>query len=325
VFTASDDHTVRAWDPATGKSGLELIQDSWVRDVAVSPDGALVAGSALRNDLRVWDAKTGTERFKLLGNGDMGGKRKVRFTPDGKRLVAWGDDLYLRVWDTRNGKLLAEHRTLPDGVTEAQLDDERSRELMMIGFSPADISADGSTFAFCSHKVAQVFDVTTGKERAKFEVDPNGAVALALSPDGKRLVVGGRGKAVETRLPDGSTRHSSAPEHQTAVWDLGTKKMIWQTTSPGSWASEVGFSPDGKRLAEIVSSDDKRYAIRVWEVPSAKPEGVADAWKELGRIELASRGHHFAFDRAGKRLAVSHSDTTAVLYDLETALKPALK
>ena len=93
--------------------------------MAVSPDGSLVAGSSLRNDLRIWDAKTGAERFQLLGNGSMGGMRKIRFTPDGKRLVAWGDDLYLRVWNMENGKLLAEHRTLPDGITEEKLADDR--------------------------------------------------------------------------------------------------------------------------------------------------------------------------------------------------------
>ncbi|MBN9518623.1 sigma-70 family RNA polymerase sigma factor, partial [bacterium] len=147
LYTAGDDHTVRSWNPATAAPGRVLPHDGWVRGVAVSPDGALVAGSALRNDLRVWDAATGAERFRLLGNGEMGGRREVRFTPDGKRLVAWGDDLYLRVWDARNGKLLAEHRTLPDGVTEAQLDDERQQHLM-IGFAPGALSADGSALAF---------------------------------------------------------------------------------------------------------------------------------------------------------------------------------
>ena len=49
---------------------------------------------------------------------------------------------------------------------------------------------------------------------------------------------------------------------------------------------------------------------------------IARVVKDLGRIELTGHGHHFAFDRTGKRLAVSNWDTTATLYDLETALKP---
>ena len=44
---------------------------------------------------------------------------------------------------------------------------------------------------------------------------------------------------------------------------------------------------------------------------------------EVGRIDLPRRGGHLAFDRTGKRLAVSLQDTTALVYDLQTALKPA--
>src|SRR4029079_12750427 len=74
LFTGSDDHTIRSWDVA-GKPGLELMHDYWVRGVDVSPDGSLVAGSALGDDLHIWDAKTGTERFMLLGHGRGGGAR----------------------------------------------------------------------------------------------------------------------------------------------------------------------------------------------------------------------------------------------------------
>jgi len=309
LYVASADHTVRSWDSMTGKLGLELIHKSWVCDVAASSGGSLVAGSALDDDLRIWDAKSGVERFRLPSG------RRVRFTPDDKQLIAWGDDLFLRVWDMRTGKLRAEHRTLPDGMTEAQLDDERSRSLLMIAFTPADISADGSTFAFCLHKIVQFFDVDSGQERLKFEIDPNGVMSLALSPDGKRMIVGGRGKPTVTRLTNGMTRHSPAKQHRTALWDVAAKKVVWETTSPGVWSVEVRFSPDGKRAAELVSyEDEEKHAVRIWD---------AESGKELGRIELPSRAFHFAFDRTGKRLAVAHSDTTAACYDLETALKPA--
>jgi RNA polymerase sigma factor (sigma-70 family) len=313
LFTASDDHTVRSWDPATGKPGLELVHDGWVRDVAVSPDGALVAGSALRNDLRIWDAKTGAERFRLLGNGPMGGRRTVRFTPDSRRLVAWGDDLYLRVWDVRNGKLLAEHRTLPEGITEEQLADERTARIELMGFAPADVSGDGSTFAFCRYKVVQVFDVETGKERMKFEANSNGVERLALSPDGRRLAITGRGKQVTTRLPDGGTRYSLEPAHAVAVWDLAAKKAVWEAAVPGSGSRAIAFSPDGTRLAELASGEDRTSAVRVRD---------AGTGKDLGRIDLPRSGGHLAFDRTGRRLAVAHWDTTATVYDLDAALKP---
>jgi WD40 repeat protein len=174
LFTASDDHTIRSWGPATGTQGLVLVHDGWVRDLAVSPDGALVAGSALRNDLRVWDARTGKQRLKLLGNGVMGGKRRVRFTPDGKRLVAWGDDEFVRVWEVRNGKLLSERSTRPPGK-EGDPDDpfgDRMR-FMEASFEAADISPDGAALALSTGNGIRILDPATGKERQTLPVGEN--------------------------------------------------------------------------------------------------------------------------------------------------------
>src|SRR5207248_1159211 len=136
--------------------------------------GSLVAGSALGNDLRVWDAKTGKPRFKLLGNGKLGGKRRVRFTPDGGRLIAWGDDEFVRVWDARNGKLLAEHSTRP---ADAKIDPddpfgEERRRMMMMPFDAADISPNGTALALGTDtgKGVRILDPMTGKGRQTLDV-----------------------------------------------------------------------------------------------------------------------------------------------------------
>ena len=87
------------------------------------PEGAVRLGSTLfrpeANELRICDAKTGAERFRLKGNGS-GGNKHLQFSADGKRLIAWGLDLYLRNWDISNGKLISEYRILPPGVTEKE-------------------------------------------------------------------------------------------------------------------------------------------------------------------------------------------------------------
>src|SRR5439155_17634153 len=170
----SDDHTIRSWD-AAGAPGLVSPHDYWVRDLAVSPDGSLVAGSSLRNDLRVWDAKSGKLRYKLLGNGKMGGMRRVRFTPDGTRLIAWGDDEFVRVWDVRNGKLLAEHTTRPADVKIDEDDPFAESRRMMTLLGTADISADGSALALAigrgmargEGKGIRIIDPLTGKLRTR--------------------------------------------------------------------------------------------------------------------------------------------------------------
>jgi WD40 repeat protein len=315
LFTASDDHTIRSWDPETGTPALELVQDGWVRDVAVSPDGALVAGSALRNDLRVWDAKTGKQRFRLLGNGMMGGKRRVRFTPDGKHLIAWGDDAFVRVWEARNGKLLSEHSTRPPGK-EGDPDDpfgDRMHFMEEMHLRAVDLSSDGTALALSTERGIRVLDPMTGKEKQTLTVGDGFPNAIAFSPDAKRVAVAYHGKQVQTRLADGGTRYSTEKEYPIKVWDLASGKPLWAATAEGSWPG-LAYSPDGSRLA-VVSN--------VWQGPSRVWVWDAATGKEAGRIKLPRPSQHLAFDRTGKRLAVSLDDTTALLYNLETALKQA--
>ena len=56
VASASDDSTVRLWDPATGGScGVLQGQSVWVKAVVFSPDGKLVASASKDNTVRLWD------------------------------------------------------------------------------------------------------------------------------------------------------------------------------------------------------------------------------------------------------------------------------
>ncbi|MCI0683418.1 MAG: hypothetical protein L0Y71_15040 [Gemmataceae bacterium] len=49
VATASDDNTVRIWDAATTKQRQRFVGEGWMRAIALSPDGALVAASSMSN------------------------------------------------------------------------------------------------------------------------------------------------------------------------------------------------------------------------------------------------------------------------------------
>jgi hypothetical protein len=47
IATASDDHTVRLWEAATGEERRRFGHGHWVRAVALSPDGRLLVSSRL--------------------------------------------------------------------------------------------------------------------------------------------------------------------------------------------------------------------------------------------------------------------------------------
>jgi Tol biopolymer transport system component len=161
-------------------------------------------------------------------------------------------------------------------------------------------------------KGVRILDPMTGKERQTLVVADGSPHALVFSPDGKRMAFAFQGKSTPVKLPGGGTRFTTEKEYPVGVWDLASGKPVWKATAEGSWA-RLAYSPDGSRVAVGSSVYEGPSRVWVWDAATGK---------ELGRIELPRRvGAFIAFDRAGKRLAVALEDTTALVYDLETALK----
>jgi WD40 repeat protein len=314
LFTAGLDQTVRAWDPATGRELLKLTMANRVRGLAVSPDGSLVAGSGLRNDFRIWDAKTGKELFKLLGHGELGGQRRLRFSTDEQTLQSYGDDYYVRAWDLTSGKLKAEHQFRPasrNGMGVMDDDEEASGG----GYLPRvmDFGPDGNTFVQSTDKDVQVIAVDTGKERVRFEADPQWVDALAVSADGKRLVTVGPGVPPP---PKGALRGRIGPtELLVTVWDLKDVKPITKFRVPVSMGrlwGPLAFTPDGRQVVTGAFEP----VLRFFDAKTGEP---------VGTIDLPNQPESLAFDAPGRRVAVGFLDTTALIYDVAAALKPAKK
>jgi WD40 repeat protein len=200
VVTSGSDQTLRIWDAATGKQRRRLTLDGWARALALSPDGSLVAANNLLDDaVGVWDMATGRKLYTLAGHGRSGGRRAVAFTPDGKSLLSWGDDMYLRQWDLRTGKAIAEHALRPAGIHVAGKDaDPRQREQFSITLGDCQFTPDGKHVILLADGNFFVFDCATGKQLRKFpSVNPSFRTSfLAISPESKLLLASALGDAV---------------------------------------------------------------------------------------------------------------------------------
>ena len=78
---------------------------SWVRAIAVSPDGGYVASGSGDKRVGIWRLNSGQCLYMLEGH--QAWVRSVAFSPDGKRLASAGNDNTIRLWHVEQGKLLS--------------------------------------------------------------------------------------------------------------------------------------------------------------------------------------------------------------------------
>jgi WD40 repeat protein len=290
LVTASDDNdnSVRIWDTATSRQKREFRVDHWVRAIALSPDGNLLAASSLEDAVHLWNTGTGREIYRLAGHGRLGGRRTLSFLPDGKGLLSFGDDLYLRLWDMKSGKARFEHAIRPQGE-KIPVDPAGTGKEYLMNHA---ITPDGKTFLLNLDRDCHLFDTASGKEKRKFPSVGDFSSHTTISPDSKFLLV---------------SAYGSYPimNHPVSLLSLSSGKVLQRLVLPGWKAGPVAFSADGRVFATSVQ--EPKDQILVFEVAS-------------GKVRYAIRGYRgqvraLAFLPDGLRLASGQTDSTLLIWD----------
>jgi len=309
AVTSSMDGTIRVWDLATSKQQLKLTHDYWVSDIAVSADGTQLVSSSLDDTVRLWNLAAGKEIYRLPGHGRLGGRRAVVFAPDGRQFHSFGDDFYLRTWDVRTGKALAEHKLKPTGVKVPSEEDRDSGAFDFFHMDQARFSPDGKQLVIALGKLF-VFEVATGKELKVLENDGSHIASIDFSHDSRQLLVSAWGKQLQVPLPDGRTMYTTAKELPVTIWDLSSGTRAKKLLLPGEGAGSAAFSPDGKQFAVV----SRRPAVKIsfYDLEGNEQFAIDDIPRNVGSL---------AFTSDGAALIGGLTDTTALVWELASLRK----
>lgn len=228
----------------------------------------------------------------------------LKFSPDGRWLVAVDDAAELSVFDTRTGQ------PVYCGRTAVELDEGTARSWLD---SHVTFSTDGRLVALTDQletvrvmRISQERDWSTPENLSSFSVDDGCVLSLSFSssPDEQRLLavfeysgvavwsvgqldkgplwqVEGRESAVFS--PDGRHVFCCGPKHPTEMRDAGTGEVVRTfKTNEFVGAYELRLSPDGSCLLTLPLDNDR---LLLWDTSDGRLLNVLDERDESGQTD----------------------------------------
>jgi WD40 repeat protein len=212
-----------------GRPGATLRHPSYVRAVALAPDGNSLASSCEKKVI-VWDVGTGKQRWSgnLLG-GDLAAWRiptRLAFSPDSETVAAGNGSRDVVVLDTATGQAKATCRGHQDTV-------------VCTAFSPNGKYLVSGSF----DSSIKVWNPNTGSEVKTLRGHKDWVFCVAVAPDNQTLA-------------------SSCRDGAVSLWDIESGKRLATLKAHTKEAACVAFSPQGNLLV----SSGVDGAVKIWEV-----------------------------------------------------------
>ncbi len=313
VVVGNNKGGVVVWDVAEGEEVRRVQAHSrYIHSVSFSPDGQTLLAGSWDYSLSLWHFESGREVGRVTGHTDQ--VNGTMFSPDGASILSGSDDATARLWDAESG---AEIRVF-EGLTSPITNASRSSD----GLSLVTMSADGTV---------RLWDLAAANGVRRLDSDLiEQATAVAQSPDGRTVAVGGEFGAVTVVSANTGESLLELKGHSDAVvslvfssdghrlltgsWD-GTAR-IWDVASGVEvrrFETEDGFNLATVALApdeQTVILADEGDTVRLWSAVSGELirefEGI--------EFELAS----VAYSPDGRAMLTGGYDGVARLWDLAT-------
>jgi WD40 repeat protein len=212
---------VQVWDVASGKlrRSVTLAGDT-VFGASLSPDGKRIAAGCTDNTVRILDAETGRELHRMGAheNWVLG----TVFGMDGKRIVSVGRDRAAKLTDADTGGFL-ENVNLLRGELAAVAHDPL-KDIVVVG------GEDRVPYVYMMDRPKNMIIADDSTLIRKLERQNGAIAALAWSPDGRLIAVGGAAPEVNIYSAETGARVAACKGHTAGIYT-------------------VAFSPDSSTLA----------------------------------------------------------------------------
>ena len=235
TWNAAGQPVADLWDVNAGKVTKSLAHGGWVKSLAFSPDGKLLATFDSGGGVRVADWASGQNLTEFavppIRYGYAG---VVVFSPDGRRLAIGEDYGRLRLLDLRTGTFVTCQTQTPEGINT-------------LAFSPtSELLAAGLGYG---EGTIGLWDARSGEPRGQLTNHTDDVMALAFTADGRQLA---------SASVDGTIR----------VWSAADRTELGRRQSYGEGLMALALLPGGRTLV----SGGSKGSVCFWDAtPTSQP------------------------------------------------------